>query len=331
MRKGEINLNVVENHLKRDRTVLSHYEEELEIFQSYLEDLGYSEYTISSYFSDLRLFLVYLYEKKSDIVGLDTVSKRDVAGFLRRQHKNAAKSSRNRRLMTLRTFYKSLVKAEFLRVNPAQEVDMSKQEKGRLPTYLNQDELERFFDSIPKGDYYIRNKCMLMLMGLAGLRVVEIHNLNLTDLIRDEKEPGMEVLGKGNKTRYIPLPLPLYELLLEYEKMYRPLPKPTHANAFFISKKGNRISRRRIQEVTEEAFAQLKKQPNYAYLEQKKLSAHKLRHTFGTDMVREGVDLVTIQQLMGHTNLNTTQIYTHVNNEQKQKAMRNKDVSRFFH
>nr|WP_255488113.1 tyrosine-type recombinase/integrase [Ornithinibacillus hominis] len=311
--------------------ILSYYDEELEIFQTYLEDLGYSDFTIHSYFYDVKLFLEYINLGKSECVGLNIVSKRDIASFLRKQHQNAAKSSRNRRLMTLRTFLKSLVKAEYLSYNPALEVDMAKQENGRLPTYLSDKELEQFLLSIAPGQYHIRNRCILMLMSLAGLRVVEVYNLNLSDLIRDEDEPGIEVLGKGNKTRYIPLPIPLYQLLLEYEKMYRGVPKPDHANAFFLSKRGTRISRRRIQEITEETFERLTQQPGFHYLKQKKLSSHKLRHSFGTGMVREGIDLVTIQQLMGHTNLNTTQIYTHVNNEQKKRAMKNKDVSRFFH
>lgn len=295
-----------------------------------MEDLGYSYETIRSYLHDLQLFFHYLYEKNGNEVELDEVSKQDIAGFLRKHHRNKAKTSRNRRLMTLRTFFKSLIKSEILTYNPANEVDMAKTEKGRIPSYLNDEELAMFFESIPKGDYYIRNKCMLMLMGLAGLRVVEVHNLNLSDLIRDDEEPGIEVLGKGNKTRYIPIPSPLYELLLEYEKIYRPIPKPEHSNAFFLSKRGVRISKRRIQEIAEETFLKLTNQQGYAYLGQKQLSAHKLRHSFGTSMVREGVDLVTIQQLMGHTNLNTTQIYTHVHDKQKQQAIRNRDVSRFF-
>lgn len=315
---------------KEQFAIYDFYEEELEIFQTYLEDLGYSKYTIQTYFHDIKLFLQYLYEKNAETVPLHKVSKQHIATFLRKQHRNAAKTSRNRRLMTLRTFYKSLIKSDFLTYNPALDVDMAKTEKGRLPSYLNDEELQLFFSSIPKGDYYIRNKCMLMLMGLAGLRVVEVHHLNLSDLIRDYNEPGIEVLGKGNKTRYIPIPLPLYELLLQYERHFRPPAKEEHANAFFLSKRGTRISRRRIQEVAEETFEQLRNQPGYSYLMQKQLSAHKLRHSFGTSLVRQGTDLVTVQQLMGHTNLNTTQIYTHIHNEQKQQAIRNWDVSRFF-
>lgn len=318
------------HHLDMEKDLLSYYEEELDIFRVYLEDLGYSSLTIRNYFYDIKLFLIFLYDHKSQKVGLDTVTKQDIAGFLRKHHRKASKASRNRRLMTLRTLYKSLMKSEVLVYNPAQDVDMAKQEKGRLPTYLSDEELLLLFTSMPPSDYYIRNKCILMLMGLAGLRVVEVHNLNISDIIRDQEDPGIEVSGKGNKARYIPLPIPLYQLLLDYERVFRAKPKPNHSNAFFLSKRGVRISRRRIQEITENAFEFLEQQPGFQYLEQKKLTAHKLRHTFGTSMVRDGTDLVTIQQLMGHTNLNTTQIYTHVSNEQKQKAMRNKDVSRFF-
>ncbi|WP_370741169.1 tyrosine-type recombinase/integrase [Caldibacillus debilis] len=85
-----------------------------------------------------------------------------------------------------------------------------------------------------------------------------------------------------------------------------------------------------MQEVAEEAFRNLKNLPEFSYLKDKTLSAHKLRHTFGTLKVQEGVDLVTIQELMGHSSLNTTQIYTHVKDEQKQKAMRSGNVAQFF-
>lgn len=108
------------------------------------------------------------------------------------------------------------MKSEILDYNPAQEVDMAKQEKGRLPTYLSDKELALLFTSLPPSYYYIRNKCILMLMGIAGLRVVEVHNLNISDIIRNQEDTGIEVSGKGNKAQYIPLPpVPLYKLLLE--------------------------------------------------------------------------------------------------------------------
>lgn len=98
---------------------------------------------------------------------MDTTTKQDIAGFLRKYHRNALKSSLNRRLMTLRPLYKFLMKSEILEYNPAQEVDMAKKEKGRLPTYLSHEELASLFTSIPPSDYYVCNKYILMLLGLA--------------------------------------------------------------------------------------------------------------------------------------------------------------------
>ena len=310
--------------------ILTYYDDELDIFQTYLEDLGYSNFTIQSYLSDVHAFLLFLYSKEKAFPSLEDVTSRKIQEYLRKTQRGLAKTTRNRRLMSLRTFYKSLVKSEILDRNPANDVDVAKTEKNTLPTYLNDEELQKLFHCIKRDQYYVRNKCILMLMSLAGLRVIEIQNLNMTDIIREEQDPGIRVLGKGNKERYIPLPHSLFEILLEYEKIYRPTPKPEHSNAFFISKRGARISRRRIQEIAEETFQVLKAQPNMAYLQDKRLSSHKLRHTFGTRLVRQGADLVTIQELMGHPNLSTTQIYTHVNDKQKQDAMRNNDISKFF-
>ena len=312
------------------KLVLDHYDDELDIFHTFMEDLGYSTHTIRSYMSDVHLFLVFLYEQSNELVSIETVVTKTIQEYLRKTQKGKAKTTRNRRLMALRTFFKSLIKQDIVTINPASEIDMAKTEKNSLPTYLNDEELQLLFQCIKHDQYHIRNKCILMLMSLAGLRVIEIHNLNITDLIRDENEPGINVLGKGNKERYIPLPKILFDLLLEYEKMYRPTPKKEHTNAFFVSKKGERISRRRVQAISEDVFNKLKSLPESTYLQEKPLSSHKLRHTFGTRLVRAGVDLVTVQELMGHTSLSTTQIYTHVNNKQKQEAMRNNDVSKFF-
>ena len=314
----------------RIERIISHFEDELDIFETYLEDLGYSKFTISSYMRDVHIFLMFLWEKENGCPSLEDLTSKKIQEYLRKTQKGHAKTTRNRRLMSLRTFFKSLVKSEVLEHNPAIDVDVAKTEKNTVPTYLNDDELQTLIKCIKHDQYHIRNKCILMLMSLAGLRVIEIQNLNVTDIIRDENDPGISVTGKGNKERYIPLPLPLFTLLKEYEQMYRPLPKPEHNNAFFISKRGSRISRRRIQEIAEEAFMTLKALPDKSYLQNKQLSSHKLRHTFGTRLVREGTDLVTIQELMGHSNLSTTQIYTHVNNKQKQEAMRKNDVSMFF-
>lgn len=315
---------------KEKDQVLSVYEDEMDIFQVYLEDLGYSTNTINSYLDDVRIFFTFMHNKTDTFPTVSSIDKRDIQEFLRKFHRGKKKSTRNRRLMALRTFFKSLIKADIVKHNPALEVDTAKQERNPIPVYLEDRELKALLNSVKPDEHHLRNKAILMLMALCGLRVVEVHNLNVTDLIRIPENPGLRVLGKGSKHRYIPLPFQLYEILLDYERLARPKPQKGSTNAFFLSRTGRRLSRRRIQEIVEESIHELKNKPEFLYLHEKGLSAHKLRHTFGTRLVKEGVDLVTIQELMGHANLNTTQIYTHVNDKQKEKAMRSGNVDQFF-
>lgn len=315
---------------KASNTVIDYYDDEIDIFLTYLDDLGYSPFTISSYFLDVQQFLLFLNKDRDIFIDIDDVNKLNITEFLRRTQKGKSKSTRNRRLMALRTFYKALIKNDKVKINPAAEVDIAKTEKNSIPTYLNDEELHDLFNQIKNDQYYLRNKCILMLMALAGLRVIEIRNLNLIDIVRVNDNPGINVLGKGNKSRYIPLPIPLYELMLDYENFARPIANEESQEAFFISKRGTRISRRRIQEIAENTFKDLKAIQQRKYLVNKPLTAHKLRHSFGTRLVKQGVDLVTIQELMGHTNLNTTQIYTHIDDKQKQDAMRKNNTFDFF-
>lgn len=317
--------------IEEEDKVSQYYEDELDIFHTYLDDLGYSRFSMAAYISDVRHFLLFL-NTTDDYIKIEDIAKKNINDFLRRTQKDKEKTTRNRRLMAIRTFFKSLVKSDTISINPTDGIDTAKIEKNPIPTYLNDEELSELFSLIKKDQYYLRNKCILMLMGLAGLRVMEIHNLNVTDIIRDTDDPGIYVLGKGNKKRYIPLPIPLFDLIIEYEEYARPLvTNAEQMDAFFTSKKGNRLGRRMIQKVTEDTFQALKNLPHRHYLTSKSLSSHKLRHSFGTRMVREGVNLVTLQELLGHKNLNTTQIYTHIDNKQKQDAMRKiNNLSNFF-
>jgi len=156
-------------------------------------------------------------------------------------------------------------------------------------------------------------------MAFAGLRVTEIHQLNLS-FINTEKK-GITVLGKGNKSRYMPLPHALYNQLNDYIKNVRVLPMKGHEEAVFISRQGKRISRRRIQEITERIRSSLTEQNKFDSWKARKISSHKLRHSFATHLVQGGTDIRTVQELLGHSNLNTTQRYTHVSDKQKEKAM----------
>lgn len=308
------------------------YEEELSIFQTDMDNKDYSPFTIENYIRDVILFLSFITRNQGEKVDLDSVKKMQITlymNMLKSKRGNSA-TTRNRRLTAVRSFYRCLISYEMVSRNPAAELESAKERKGALPTYLEKDELKLFFheiEHVSQTRHVLRNKVMLSLMAFAGLRVTEIHQLNLS-FINIEKK-GVSVLGKGNKSRYIPLPESLYELLMDYIKHERELPMKGQEEAVFISRRGKRISRRRIQEITERIRSSLVQQNEFDSWKAGKISSHKLRHSFATHLVQGGTDIRTVQELLGHSNLNTTQKYTHVSDKQKEKAME-MDIGAYF-
>lgn len=310
----------------------SWYEEELLIFETHMDNKDYSPFTIENYKRDVMFFLQYLTRKKEAKIELEGVKKIHITLFmneLKSKRGNSA-ATRNRRLTAIRSFYKCLLDYELVSHNPVQEIEAAKEPSGMLPTYLEKEELKTFFlliEDVSQRQYVKRNKVIMGLMAFAGLRVTEIHTLNRSSIHTEKK--GITVLGKGKKTRYIPLPKTLFKELLDYIANERQVPMRGYEDAIFISRRGKRISRRRIQELTEQVCKCITKQSEYENWNAKKISSHKLRHSFATHLVRDGKDIRTVQELLGHTNLNTTQKYTHVSDEQKEKAM-NVDIAEYF-
>ncbi|WP_141433994.1 tyrosine-type recombinase/integrase [Bacillus sp. 03113] len=315
-----------------NETLSNWYEEELMLFETHLDNKEYSSFTIENYKRDILFFLRFLTRKKEERVDLDSVKKIHITLFmneLKVQRDNAA-SSRNRRLSAIRSFYKCLGEYELVDQNPTLHMEAAKEPKGKLPAYLEKDELRSFFHQIEKvsqKQHINRNKVMMGLMAFAGLRVTEIHHLNKSSLHFEKR--GITVLGKGNKSRYIPLPKKLFEELIAYIKLERIFPIKGEEDAVFISRRGKRISRRRIQEITEGICQSLERELPFESWKVKGISSHKLRHTFATHLVRDGKDIRTVQELLGHSNLNTTQKYTHVSDKQKERAM-DMDVHDYF-
>jgi len=312
--------------------LLDWYSEELTIFETEMDNKDYSKFTIENYKRDIFFFLEYITRKKQEKAELSEVKKITLTLFmneLKTKRGNSA-ASRNRRLTAIRSFYKCLVDYELVSKNPASEYESAKEQKGKLPSYLEKEELRDFFamvEKVSQKQHVKRNKVMLGLMAFAGLRVTEIHTLNISSIHTLKK--GIIVTGKGNKSRYIPLPAKLYEEMMEYIHKERIFPMKGYEDAVFISRRGKRISRRRIQEITEQICTAVEKEfPDYNW-KSKGISSHKLRHTFATHLVRDGRDIRTVQELLGHSNLNTTQKYTHVSDAQKEKAM-DMEVSDYF-
>lgn len=282
---------------------------------------NHSQKTVQEYFFDLRLFFRYLMWAKDENQDFDSISIKnvdlkfvenitvtDIYNFLSwlSTERNGGESaaSRTRRLMSIRSFYHYLVVTkEMLPVNIAERVDSPKLRKS-LPKFLSEADAKKLLEAAD-GKFASRDRAIMMVMMGCGLRVSEVVSLNL-DSIQDDG--GIRVLGKGNKERMVYMPDLTAECLNEYLTDRQALRiKEGHEKAVFISNIGTRLNVRAIQKMMDRTLLK-------AGLDVERYSPHKLRHTAATEMVRNGVDVRVVQEVLGHEHLSTTQIYTHVEN-----------------
>ena len=219
-------------------------------------------------------------------------------------------TSRARKVATIRSFYKYLTnKAKLLETNPVQDLDSPRLKKS-LPKYLNLDESLDLLDNVD-GKNANRDYCILTLFLNCGLRISELVGLNKTDVRGDQ----LRVLGKGNKERMLYLNDACQRALADWLDE-RDAMTLVDQNALFVTLQ----NRRRIS--TAAVHKLVKKHLAAAGLDSTQYSSHKLRHTAATLMLQNGVDVRTLQEVLGHDHLNTTQIYTHVENEDLRTAAR---------
>ena len=304
----------------------------LKEFLAYHENIkAHSRRTVDEYYLDLRNFFRYLKRMRNpalsrleldeiDIMDVDldfvaSVTLTDIYGYLtylsrdRIQHQNSSQSnyglsasSRARKIATIRSFYNYLTnKRHLLRENPVKDIDSPKLRKT-LPKYLTFDQSTDLLDSV-NGKNQERDYCILTLFLNCGLRISELIGLNLTDIHEDT----IRVLGKGNKIRILYLNDACREALNSYLAVRRPI-TGRDANALFLSSRNERISRSTVH-------AMVKNRLTAAGIDSSEYSSHKLRHTAATLMLQNGVDVRAVQEVLGHDHLNTTEIYTHVDNE----------------
>ena len=287
---------------------------------------GHSRRTVDEYYLDLRNFFRFLKQSKrlvSPDVPMDNISiddadlalVRDVTltdiyaymNYLSRD-RGLNNTSRARKVATIRSFYKYLTnKAKLLETNPVQDLDSPRLKKS-LPKYLNLEESMDLLDSVD-GKNAVRDYCILTLFLNCGLRISELVGLNKTDIRGDQ----LRVLGKGNKERMLYLN-DACQRSLEDWLTQRDVIAPADQNALFVTLQ----NRRRIS--TAAVHKLVKKHLSAAGLDSTQYSSHKLRHTAATLMLQNGVDVRTLQEVLGHDHLNTTQIYTHVDNEDLRAA-----------
>ncbi|MCL2588061.1 MAG: tyrosine recombinase XerC [Oscillospiraceae bacterium] len=295
-------------------------------FLDYHEHIrSHSRKTIDEYFLDLRTFFRFMKLHRGlisddlsfeDIPILDidadfvrSISVTDVYAFLNylSRDRGLSATSRARKVATIRSFYKYLTtKVKLLDKNPMQDLDSPKSRRS-LPKFLSLDESMKLLESID-GKFVERDFCIITLFLNCGLRISELIGLNLTDV----REEYIRVLGKGDKERIIYLNDACTEAVQNYLPV-RELMPAKEEHALFLSRQGNRISRSTVHHL-------VKKYLLMAGLDSTQYSSHKLRHTAATLLLQNGVDVRTLQEVLGHDHLNTTQIYTHVDNNELRMA-----------
>ncbi len=267
---------------------------------------GYSEHTVDAYNLDLLEFLDFLKsQQRRKSVLLHKADRLAVRHFLTKCIKEkASRATIRRKIAAIRSFFRYLLTRQIIKTNPADGIDIPRMEK-RLPSIMEEADLKLLLNHPPEPSYRaVRDRTILELFYSTGIRLSELVGIDLSSI--RWKENVIYVMGKGRKGRILPLGKKVQQAI----KQYLPYRKErleelnTVTEAVFLSRTGNRIPRRTVQRIVERELQKI--------CQATSLSPHLLRHSFATHMLDHGADLSAVKELLGHQNLATTQIYTHV-------------------
>ncbi len=285
----------------------------LEIVKEYASYLlyqkNYSKKTIDSYTRDINKFLDFM---NNENYTLNSVDSTLIRNFLAHETLDGiSKRSNARRVIALRQFYEYLVKNNYVEFNPFIIISTPKVDK-KLPEFMYLEEINNLFElNSQRKDFLMhRDQAIIELLFSSGLRVSELVNLTLQDL--NLKERMMRIVGKGNKERIVPFSLKTQKTLSVYlentrKQLISDSGNMIGTNYVFLNSRGEKLTTRGVEYILQE-------------IENKtgvtlSLHPHKFRHSFATHLLNQGLDLRTIQELMGHSSLSSTQVYTHVSNQ----------------
>ncbi len=274
-------------------------------FENYLKNVRkYSLNTINSYISDINIFLEYLHIQKLNYKDINHEVIRSYLKYLdEKKYKN---SSINRILSSLNDYYNYLTKCKVTKYNYFEDINRPRKEK-RLPNFINYSEYMNLLATVEKEENEFlkaRNLLLLEILFDTGLRVSEAVNIEINNI--NKKEQSIKVLGKGNKERIVYYGDYAKNYLEDYLNLRRNI-NIVDKEYLFLNKNYTRLTRRGVEYLISDISKK-------ALLRQK-ISPHTLRHSFATEMLNNGCDIRSVQELLGHKSLSTTGIYTHVTNE----------------
>ena len=264
----------------------------------------YSDLTIKGYLADLTVFIEYLNE--NNIKKFNDIEYNNIRMFIKYLYDlNYKNTTISRHISALKSFFKYLKLNNIISNNPCTLISNPKKEK-RLPKYLNYNDTEQLLNAFDNSNYIgLRNSLILEILYSTGIRVSEITNIKFKDINMSDKT--IKIKGKGNKERYAYFGTKCFKLIKEYCKNSYPKLNKYNLEYLILSKTGKKINERQIRDIVDEAAI-------LSHIDMK-ISPHVLRHTFATHMLNEGADLKSVQELLGHENLSTTQVYTHLSND----------------
>lgn len=278
----------------------------LKAFLEFIEkEKGFSSHTVDAYCSDLTHFFNQAHTGPPVTALDDAMKKIHLRSYLHTLSKNGLKPrSIARKVAALKSFTKFCIKRGFLTINYTKIIATPKLDKP-LPVFLTQKQTNEINNTNDSDNSFesLRNATIFELFYGSGIRLSELHALSVGDI--DSRVAMLRVIGKGQKERIVPLTTITIQCLKKYVTH---LPQKNDSNApLFINKKGNRLSRRQIERIIEKKLTGVSVQ--------RKKSPHVLRHSFATHLMDEGADIRAVKELLGHSSLSTTQIYTHISKE----------------
>lgn len=290
-----------------DKTIIRHFSDYLKL------EMSLSDNSVAAYSHDVELFRQFI-ENKGDSITIGNIKQEDIESFFAQLFELGISASSQARILSgLKSFYRFLIQEKICEENPTELI--SSPTIGRhLPEVLSFEEIMSMIGSIDLSlPFGHRNKAIIEVMYGCGLRVSEVISLNISDVY--EKDEFVKVFGKGEKERLVPIGKKTLKELMLYikgERLHQEI-KPKFTDKVFISKRGTSLTRQSV-------FLLVKSLAEKANI-QKEISPHTFRHSFATHLLEGGADLRAVQQMLGHSNICTTEIYTHISDEYLRQVM----------